>query len=158
MLRCYKRFFVDGFKVNRLGRRNKTCLECTARSKADRERRTKQPKIVPEPEDHLARQERVKNDVKRFEAEQLQRVLDMYRSEFPHEVDQPTTEKEVRNRRTQHRFQAAVAKYAKEFPEDTNAALITTRVALDNRKRYYQLRRDFANYARDHPNDPNPPS
>ena len=36
--RCNKLFFSDGFKVDRLGRRLKTCLECNARSKAERER------------------------------------------------------------------------------------------------------------------------
>ena len=36
--RCKKRFFEDGFKVSRLGRRNKTCLECNVRAKADAER------------------------------------------------------------------------------------------------------------------------
>jgi hypothetical protein len=35
---CKKRFFEEGFKVNRLGRRLKTCLECNARDKAKRER------------------------------------------------------------------------------------------------------------------------
>ena len=29
--RCKKHFFADGFKVNRLGRRLKTCLECNDR-------------------------------------------------------------------------------------------------------------------------------
>ena len=38
--RCNKFFFSDGFKVDRLGRRLKTCLECNARSKAERERYT----------------------------------------------------------------------------------------------------------------------
>jgi hypothetical protein len=32
---CKKRFRVDGFRVNRLGERAKTCLECCVRSKAD---------------------------------------------------------------------------------------------------------------------------
>jgi len=36
--RCKKRFFEDGFKVTRLGQRNKTCLECNARKKAELER------------------------------------------------------------------------------------------------------------------------
>ena len=27
--RCHKRFFEDGFKVNRFGHRHKTCLECS---------------------------------------------------------------------------------------------------------------------------------
>ena len=31
--RCRKRFFEDGFKVNRLGSRNKTCLECAVKKK-----------------------------------------------------------------------------------------------------------------------------
>ena len=30
---CRKRFFVDGFKVNRLGRRLRTCLECNERGR-----------------------------------------------------------------------------------------------------------------------------
>ena len=34
--RCNKFFFSDGFKVDRLGRRLKTCLECNARSKGER--------------------------------------------------------------------------------------------------------------------------
>ena len=36
--RCNKLFFLDGFKVDRLGRRLKTCLEFNARSKTERER------------------------------------------------------------------------------------------------------------------------
>jgi hypothetical protein len=32
--RCKKRFFADDFKVTRLGRRLKTCLECNARGRA----------------------------------------------------------------------------------------------------------------------------
>ena len=28
---CHKKFYLLGFKVNRLGLRNKTCLECAAR-------------------------------------------------------------------------------------------------------------------------------
>ena len=36
--RCKKRFFEDGFKVNRLGRRLKTCLECNERVKVEQER------------------------------------------------------------------------------------------------------------------------
>ena len=34
---CHKRFFADGFKVDRLGRRLKTCLECNVRAKVNRE-------------------------------------------------------------------------------------------------------------------------
>ena len=36
--RCSKCFFADGFKVDRLGKMLKTCLECNVRSKAERER------------------------------------------------------------------------------------------------------------------------
>ena len=36
--RCNKFFFAEGFKVDRLGKRLKTCLECNARSKGERER------------------------------------------------------------------------------------------------------------------------
>ena len=36
--RCTKCFFADGFKVDRLGKMLKTCLECNARSKVERER------------------------------------------------------------------------------------------------------------------------
>ena len=36
--RCNKLFFAEGFKVDRLGKRLKTCLECNARSKGERER------------------------------------------------------------------------------------------------------------------------
>ena len=32
---CHKRFFADGFDVNRLGRRYKSCKECIARSHAN---------------------------------------------------------------------------------------------------------------------------
>lgn len=28
---CHKKFYLSGFKVNRLGLRNKTCLECATR-------------------------------------------------------------------------------------------------------------------------------
>lgn len=35
---CKKRFFEAGFKVNRLGQRLKTCLECNVRDRAKRER------------------------------------------------------------------------------------------------------------------------
>lgn len=35
---CKKRFFEDGFKVTRLGRRLKTCLECNARQRERHER------------------------------------------------------------------------------------------------------------------------
>ena len=35
---CKKNFFADGFKVNRLGRRLKTCLECNDRQKGKVER------------------------------------------------------------------------------------------------------------------------
>ena len=31
---CHKKFHADGYKVNRLGRRLKTCLECNARRPA----------------------------------------------------------------------------------------------------------------------------
>lgn len=34
--RCKKKFFEDGFKINRLGRRLKTCLECSASKAAYR--------------------------------------------------------------------------------------------------------------------------
>jgi hypothetical protein len=34
--RCRKKFFEDGFKINRLGRRLKTCLECSASKAAYR--------------------------------------------------------------------------------------------------------------------------
>jgi hypothetical protein len=34
---CKKKFFPDGFKVNRLGVRNKTCLECAERRKTSRD-------------------------------------------------------------------------------------------------------------------------
>ena len=33
---CHKRFNSEGFKVNRLGIQNKTCLECAARRKSVR--------------------------------------------------------------------------------------------------------------------------
>ena len=36
--RCTKSFFANGFKVDRLGKMLKTCLECNVRSKAERER------------------------------------------------------------------------------------------------------------------------
>ena len=36
---CKKKFFADGFKVNRLGRRLKTCLESNARSLAKQDRK-----------------------------------------------------------------------------------------------------------------------
>ena len=36
--RCTKSFFANGFKVDRLGKMLKTCLECNARSKVERER------------------------------------------------------------------------------------------------------------------------
>ena len=36
--RCTKCFYADGFKVDRLGKMLKTCLECNARSKVERER------------------------------------------------------------------------------------------------------------------------
>ena len=28
---CHKKFYISGYKINRLGLRNKTCLECAAR-------------------------------------------------------------------------------------------------------------------------------
>ena len=34
---CKKRFFADGFRTTRLGRRLKTCLECNARDKVKRD-------------------------------------------------------------------------------------------------------------------------
>jgi len=30
---CHKKFYVDGFKTNRFGRRNKTCIQCAERRK-----------------------------------------------------------------------------------------------------------------------------
>jgi hypothetical protein len=35
---CKKKFFEDGFKVSRLGVRNKTCIECAVRKKAYNEK------------------------------------------------------------------------------------------------------------------------
>ena len=35
---CKKKFFTDGFKVTRLGKRLKTCLECNARGLANKHR------------------------------------------------------------------------------------------------------------------------
>mmetsp|Transcript_33820 Transcript_33820/g.39766 ORF Transcript_33820/g.39766 Transcript_33820/m.39766 type:complete len:212 (-) Transcript_33820:129-764(-) len=37
---CKKKFFPDGFKISRLGVRNRTCLECGQRRKAAAERRS----------------------------------------------------------------------------------------------------------------------
>ena len=35
---CHKKFYADGFKINRLGLRHKTCLECSARALAKQAR------------------------------------------------------------------------------------------------------------------------
>lgn len=42
---CKKRFFEEGFKVNRLGARLKTCLECNERDKARRARAPDKSKV-----------------------------------------------------------------------------------------------------------------
>ena len=39
---CHKKFYLSGFKINRLGLRNKTCLECAAR-------RRRPPRLVKPP-------------------------------------------------------------------------------------------------------------
>ena len=33
---CHKKFYITGFKINRLGIRNRTCLECAARRRRPR--------------------------------------------------------------------------------------------------------------------------
>ena len=41
---CHKKFYISGYKINRLGLRNKTCLECAAR------RPRLRPVVKPKPE------------------------------------------------------------------------------------------------------------
>ena len=41
---CHKKFYLSGFKVSRLGLRNKTCLEC-----ATRRRRPSAPTALVKP-------------------------------------------------------------------------------------------------------------
>ena len=44
---CHKKFYITGFKINRLGIRNRTCLECAARRR--RPRIEPLAKLTPEP-------------------------------------------------------------------------------------------------------------
>ena len=44
---CHKKFYITGFKINRLGIRNRTCLECAARRR--RPRIEPLVKLTPEP-------------------------------------------------------------------------------------------------------------
>ena len=44
---CHKKFYITGFKINRLGIRNRTCLECAARRR--RPRIEPVAKLTPEP-------------------------------------------------------------------------------------------------------------
>jgi hypothetical protein len=35
---CHKKFYLNGFKINRLGVRNKSCIECSERGTISREK------------------------------------------------------------------------------------------------------------------------
>jgi hypothetical protein len=159
---CKKRFFTDGFKVNRLGRRNKTCLECNARSKALRENRdpekmakAKAAKAIKDKASYVT----LKNDQVLMAARQLYQVLTNYTREFPDDPTPPTTKEEVEKKRDQHRLRVAVANYIQDFPEDTFAPRLGnwTWAGMRNRQWSFQLQREFTEYVRDYPNDPSPP-
>ena len=103
--RCKKRFFEDGFRVNRLGRRNKTCLECNAKKKAEVERAKQNPeKVAKMKVAGKVRWERIKNDPERLAARRLQQNLTWYKHQFPNDPHQPTTQKEIDDRREWHRL------------------------------------------------------
>ena len=107
--RCKKRFFEDGFRVNRLGRRNKTCLECNAKKKAQLERAKQDPeKVAKMKATDNARWERIKEDHELLAARRLQQVLGSYMQEFPDDPHPPTTQGEVDAKREHHRIVALV--------------------------------------------------
>jgi len=101
---CRKCFFEDGFKVNRLGRRLKTCLECNTRDKASRERDKQEPEKVGKKQ---AVWWRLKNNPEQLAARRTQQVLSGYKKDFPDDPDQPTSSEEAAIKRVlQHRARA----------------------------------------------------
>jgi len=111
--RCKKLWFVDGFRVNRLGRRNTTCLECCTKKKVDRERVMQDPakaaKMKAAAAIYSARSyELVKNDATLLAARRLQQVLSCYAKEFPNDRNQPTTQEELDDRREWQRLTSIV--------------------------------------------------
>ena len=69
--KCKKRFHADGFRVNRLGRRNKTCLECAER----RVRELERVRVDPERYERWKAKKRAAN-ARYFERKRAQEVED----------------------------------------------------------------------------------
>jgi hypothetical protein len=103
--RCKKKHFVSHFRVNRLGRRNKTCLDCNAQKKAADKRRRERIKSDP---DKIAKArkpkiswwDRIKNDPEKKAEFYLKRCLATYKRDFPDDpLPAPTTRYETYIRR-----------------------------------------------------------
>ncbi len=111
--RCKKLWFVDGFRVNRMGRRNTTCLECNTKKKAYREQVMQDPVKATKMKAAAAicsvrQYELVKHDATLLAARRLQQVLSCYAKEFPNDLNQPTTQEELDDRREWQRLTSIV--------------------------------------------------
>ena len=103
--RCKKKHFVTHFRVNRLGRRNKTCLDCNAQKKAANKRIKSDPeKLAKMKRQARARWDRIKSDPAKKAAFYLKQCLSYYKRDYPDDPrPAPTTRYETYIRRELYR-------------------------------------------------------
>jgi hypothetical protein len=137
--RCKKKHFVTHFRVNRLGRRNKTCLDCCAQKKAANKRIKSDPeKVAKMKRQARARWDRIKSDPAKKAAFYLKQCLSYYKRDFPDDPrPAPTTRYETYIRRELYRRAERRQKSDEDGPEalaryDAYLARVTPEQAVND--------------------------
>jgi hypothetical protein len=145
--RCKKKHFVSHFRVNRLGRRNKTCLDCNAQKKAADKRRRERIKSDPE---QLAKK---KAADKRYN----QRYMERIKSD-PEKLAKKKAADKRANQRYMERIKSDPEKLAKMKRQARKAQIAWwDRIKNDpEKKAAFYFKQCLATYKRDFPDDPRP--